>query len=85
MQENRITMNKRIGKINFIVEKTNTGYSAYASDDPVATTGKSFSELLLNATEAYNLYLEDTGMEIDEKNIKLEIDRELSNLHLFVQ
>ncbi|MCK4747928.1 MAG: helix-turn-helix transcriptional regulator [Bacteroidales bacterium] len=67
-------MKKLNKKIVFIVEKTYTGFSAYSSDHPIGTTGKSFSELLCNATEAYNLYLEDTGSEIDEKNIKLEID-----------
>jgi len=61
-------------KIRFIVEKTNTGYSAYSADQVIATTGESFSELLFNATEAYNLFLEDAGEEIDENNIILEID-----------
>ncbi|HEC42899.1 MAG TPA: XRE family transcriptional regulator [Bacteroides sp.] len=66
---------KRINKkITFIVEKTRTGYSAYSRLDAVATTGETFSELLFNATEAYNLYLEGTGTEVNEKNIKLEID-----------
>jgi predicted RNase H-like HicB family nuclease len=67
-------MKKLNRKVVFIVEKTDTGYSAYASDNPVYTTGASFSELLINATEAYNLYLEDTSLKIDENNIKLEID-----------
>ena len=58
----------------FIVEKTHSGYSAYSVDLPIATTGESFTKLLYNATEAYNLYLEGTDMEIDENNIKLEID-----------
>jgi hypothetical protein len=60
--------------ITFIVEKTHTGYSAYNEDFPIATTGSSFSDLLYNATEAYNLYLEGTGRQINEKDIRLEID-----------
>jgi predicted RNase H-like HicB family nuclease len=67
-------MKNRKQKFRFIVEKTNTGYSAYSADHAIGTTGESFSELLYNATEVYNLFLEDTGKEIDESNIKLEID-----------
>lgn len=67
-------MKKFKEKIKFIVEKTNTGFSAYSSGYPVYTTGESFAELLFNATEAYNLFLEGTETEIDGKNIKLEID-----------
>ena len=44
-------------KVKFIVEKTNTGYSAYHenSNGVVATTGDSISELKFNILEAYNL------------------------------
>lgn len=38
------------------------------------TDGDNFNELRYNAAEVYNLYLEDFGLEIDERNIKLEID-----------
>lgn len=61
-------------KIASKVEKTKTGFSAFAVDYPVFTTGKTISELTKNLTEALNLYFEDDGLKIDEKNINLEID-----------
>lgn len=47
-------------KIKFIVEKTNTGYSAYHenSNGIVATTGGTIPELRANMLEAYNLQAE---------------------------
>lgn len=46
-------------KLKVIVEKTNTGYSAYLSDVPgIASVGDTFSELRENIKEAVVLYLE---------------------------
>ena len=44
----------------FIVEKTNTGFSAFAADDnlPVGTTGSSFEELKSNILDAINTYFD---------------------------
>ena len=67
-------MKKIKKKILFIVEKSDDGYWAYTPDQPVYTYGESINGLQYNAYEAYSLYLEDSGMEIDEENIKLEID-----------
>ena len=61
-------------KINAIVEKTDTGFSAFAADYPVFTTGKTISELSDNMVEALNLYFEDDGIYVEAKNINLEID-----------
>ncbi len=61
-------------KIKVIAEKTDTGFSAYAVDYPVFTTGKNFSELLKNIVEALNLYFEDDGIRVQTKNINFEID-----------
>ena len=61
-------------KIPFIVEKTDTGFSAYAHSYPVYTTGAYFTELLHNAVEATNLYLSEQNSQISEKNISFEID-----------
>ncbi|HZV70689.1 MAG TPA: helix-turn-helix transcriptional regulator [Saprospiraceae bacterium] len=63
-------------KIKVILEKTRTGFSAYAADDdiPVGTTGKSISELKDNILEALNLYYEEKGYMIRENNISIEID-----------
>lgn len=61
-------------KIEVAVEKTDTGFSAYAIDYPVFTTGKTISDLTENLVEALNLYFEDDGLFVDAKNLKLEID-----------
>jgi len=61
-------------KIASKVEKTKTGFSAFAVDYPVYTTGKTISELTKNLKEALNLYFEDDGLKVEEKNINLEID-----------
>lgn len=49
-----------MSKIEFIVEKTDTGFSAYASEDslPVTTSGDDVAELKTNIVDAYNSYAE---------------------------
>ncbi|SEF84013.1 type II toxin-antitoxin system HicB family antitoxin [Algoriphagus boritolerans] len=54
-----------------IVEKTQTGFSAYSPDLPVFTTGDSKNELLKNAVEAFNLLFEDDGKVLGIDKIKL--------------
>ncbi len=61
-------------KIVLILEKTKTGFSAYALDYPIFTTGKTISELLDNAFEAANLYFEEEEILISHENIRFEID-----------
>jgi predicted RNase H-like HicB family nuclease len=61
-------------KIVAIVEKTNTGFSAFAVDYPAFTTGKTISELSKNIVEALNLYFEDEEIHITQKSINFEID-----------
>ena len=61
-------------KIPIIVEKTDTGFSAYCNDYPIFTTGRTIPELIDNAFEAVNLYFEDDNIEIKHDNIKFEID-----------
>ena len=63
-------------KIVLMLEKTDTGFSAYAVDYPIYTTGKSISELLDNAFEAANLYFEEENIKIAHDNIKFEVDFE---------
>ena len=67
-----MTFKKR--KIVAIVEKTNTGFSAFAVDYPAFTTGKTISELSKNIVEALNLYFEDDEIHITQKSINFEID-----------
>ena len=62
------------GKISFTVEKTDTGFSAYADKYPIYTTGVYFTELLQNAVEATNLHLFERDSQITEKNIAFDID-----------
>ena len=61
-------------KIEMIIERTNTGYSAYAQKFPVATTGKDLLELKSNMIEALNLYFEENGPAITEDDIKVTLD-----------
>lgn len=61
-------------KIEMIVERTKTGYSAYAEKYPVYTAGSSLEELKANILEALNLYLEKQGKAITEKDLKITLD-----------
>ena len=61
-------------KIKIIVEKTKTGFSAYSSDYPIFTTGKTIADLIDNIDEAANLYFEDNKTKITLENLKFEID-----------
>jgi predicted RNase H-like HicB family nuclease len=63
-------------KINLIVEKTSTGFSAFAEKFPVYTTGSSITELKRNIVEALNLYNEEIGQPeigMDQINIRLDL------------
>ena len=68
---------KRTGIIIAVVERTNTGYSAYTEKYPVYTTGRTVTELIENLVEALNLYLEDHNEYVTHKNIKLNFDFKL--------
>lgn len=61
-------------KIRMIVEKTDTGFSAYSVDYPIFTTGKSVTDLISNSYEAVNLYYEDQKINITRDNLKFELD-----------
>ena len=67
-------MKRAIEKIKLVVEKTNTGFSAYCEKYPVFTTGSTFMELQHHAVEAVNLFLSDRDKHITEENIEFEID-----------
>lgn len=65
-------------KIVFIVEKTGTGFSAYAEDDniPASTSGDNMSELRNNIVDAYNSLAELKNLPevtIDEISIQLDV------------
>jgi predicted RNase H-like HicB family nuclease len=61
-------------KIEMIVEKTRTGYSAYADKFPVYTVGKTLEELKANVLEALNLLFEKDGKSISENDLKILLD-----------
>jgi len=59
-------------KIVVIIEKTDTGFSAWSDGYPVYTTGATLNELLENTNEAFALYFEDKKN--DDHQICFEID-----------
>lgn len=61
-------------KIEMIIEKTKTGYSAYAEKYPVYTVGTSLEELKTNILEALNLHFEKQGKIVTESDLKITLD-----------
>ena len=59
-------------KIVVSIEKTETGFSAYASDYPVYTTGCNMTEVTDNMKEAFSLYF--NKIKSDDLNISVQID-----------
>lgn len=67
-------MKKLKKKIKIIVEKTDTGFSAFSVDYSIFTTGKTIPELVNNSYEASNLYFEEKNIEITHENLQFDID-----------
>ncbi len=61
-------------KIEVIVEKTKTGYSAYAQKYPVYTVGTSLEELKSNIVDALNLHFEAQNKVVSDKDLKIDLD-----------
>lgn len=61
-------------KITIIVEKTETGYSAYSENYPVYTAGNNLDELKFNILEALNLYFKDHLNKISLEDLKIKLD-----------
>lgn len=57
-------------KVDIIVEKTNTGYSAYADKYLVYTVGNSMEEINSNMLEALNLFFEVKSKTINKENLQ---------------
>ncbi|MBK9932540.1 MAG: hypothetical protein IPP04_22140 [Saprospiraceae bacterium] len=68
-------------KIEIIIEKTKTGYSAYAKKYAVYTVGKKLVKLKSNMVEALNLHFEDQGIVISESDLKNSRSSSLSFLN----
>ena len=62
------------GKIKVIIEKTDTGFSAYTEDYPIFTTSNNISELLGNTLEATNLFFEEQNLKVTQENINFVLD-----------
>jgi hypothetical protein len=60
-------------KITIIVEKTETGFSAYSEEYPIFTTGRTIPELINNALESAQLYF-DEKYKVAHENLKFEIE-----------
>ncbi len=61
-------------KINITVEKTPTGFSAFADDLNVFTTAENVNDLYLSLIESLNFHYEDLGYTITKNNLKLNFD-----------
>lgn len=59
-------------RIVVMIEKTDSGFSAYSENYPVFTTGETVNELLENVNEAFSFYTEDKNQETLQ--IHYEID-----------
>lgn len=59
-------------KIVVIIEKTKDGFSAYAKEYPVFTSGSSMSKLFQNIKEAFILYFDDE--KFSDTRLSYEID-----------
>jgi hypothetical protein len=59
-------------KIKMIVERTETGFSAFSDNYPIFTTGRTIPELIDNAFDAATLYFENDEIELthETKNAK---------------
>lgn len=62
-------------KVEMIVEKTKTGYSAYAVKYNVFTTGRTLEQLKRNMLESLNLFFEESSKPaIDIVELKITLD-----------
>ena len=61
-------------KIKLIIEKTDTGFSAFSNDYPIFTSGRTIPELTNNALEAASLYFEDDNVNLTHEDITFEVD-----------
>jgi predicted RNase H-like HicB family nuclease len=67
-------------KIKVIIEKTSTGYSAYADDYPVYTTGGDVKELVENILEALNFYFEESKEKLVVSKKHLDLNFSIPSL-----
>ncbi len=61
-------------KLKMILEKTDTGFSAFSESYAIFTTGATILEILHNALEAVNFYFEEENIVFQAEDLKFEID-----------
>jgi transcriptional regulator with XRE-family HTH domain len=66
--------NIRMARIKIKVERTETGYSAYAEKYAAFTTGDTIPELVSNMVESLNFYFEDKGKILKAKDLAFEME-----------
>ena len=71
---------RTVKKIVIKVEKTGTGFSAYAEKYPAFTTAKSAAELIRNMVDSLNLYFEAEGLKKKVTSRDLTFQVELSSV-----
>ena len=67
-------------KVKVIVEKTSTGYSAYADKLPVYTAGNDIKELLNNVLEAVNFYYAESKEKVQVSRKDLDVNFSIPSL-----
>lgn len=60
--------------IVFIVEKTDTGFSAFTENYPIYTTGSTMPEVTRNALEAAQLFFEEENSKISQEDLRFELE-----------
>lgn len=71
-------------KLKVIVEKTETGYSAYADKYPVYTTGVDVKELIDNIVEAFNFFFSEAEEKVTISKRNLDLNFSIPSLfHLY--
>ncbi len=61
-------------KVEMIIERTKTGYSAYAKKYAVYTVARTLLALKCNMVEALNLHFAEEGKIITEDDLKITLD-----------
>ncbi len=61
-------------RFKFVIERTQTGYSAFEVNEPIFTTGATMLELQTNALEATNLFLEEADKIAKMSQLDFELD-----------
>jgi predicted RNase H-like HicB family nuclease len=69
-----MTVLNKIPRIDVMVEKTKTGFSAYCKDLNVFTEASEVNALYDNLIEALELYFEDEEVSISKEDLDLSID-----------